>query len=402
MPSILSDADKETVKRTVPKPSNKILAVAVARLYVAYPDPHQWTYTGLQGAAVLCNDLVGHTFWIKLVDVSVGDQPAWMTGHPLLTLVQPAGRGVIWDQEIYEGFSYNQDRTFFHTFELEECPAGLSFADEKEAKTFIKKMHEREKHASKETRQTPFASTRGQGPAPVANGKGPGRSLFGSLIHGHRSPSGAESQPAPPPPSSPSHKPSPFDNVDPSWRPLLDELLQMGITEEQIAENSDFIKSYIEQRQANGADGTAEAAAEDQRKGKAPPPPPPSAPPLPRINTISPQNTGGSGGSRRGAPPPPPPSRRTRAEASPSPEPPAREPSPPPRPKFRAPPPIADAGKYAHTSGPPLPARPRAASGSTPGPPPPPRPPKTAVDDSPPKFGVPPPWQGERKVSALW
>lgn len=71
MPSILSDADKETVKRNVPKPANKILAVAVARLYVAYPDPQRWTYTGLQGAAVLANDLVGRTFFLKLVDVSV-------------------------------------------------------------------------------------------------------------------------------------------------------------------------------------------------------------------------------------------------------------------------------------------------------------------------------------------
>ena len=71
MPSILSDEDKQTVKRTVPKASNKIHAVAVAKLYVAYPDRHRWTYTGLQGAAVLANDLVGNTFWIKLVDVSV-------------------------------------------------------------------------------------------------------------------------------------------------------------------------------------------------------------------------------------------------------------------------------------------------------------------------------------------
>jgi len=71
MPSILSEEDKQTVKRTVPKPSNKILAVAVAKLYVAYPNRSRWTYTGLQGAAVLANDLVGNTFWIKLVDVSV-------------------------------------------------------------------------------------------------------------------------------------------------------------------------------------------------------------------------------------------------------------------------------------------------------------------------------------------
>lgn len=71
MPSVLSDNDKETVKRTVPKPANKIQAVAVARLYVAYPNPQRWTYTGLQGAVVLANDLVGNTFWIKMVDVSV-------------------------------------------------------------------------------------------------------------------------------------------------------------------------------------------------------------------------------------------------------------------------------------------------------------------------------------------
>jgi len=72
MPSMLSEADKETVKRTVPKAANKIQAVAVARLYVAHPNKQRWTYTGLQGAAVLANDLVGNTFWIKLVDISVG------------------------------------------------------------------------------------------------------------------------------------------------------------------------------------------------------------------------------------------------------------------------------------------------------------------------------------------
>ena len=71
MPSILSDTDKETVKRNVPKPANKIHAVAVARLHVAYPDPQKWVYTGIQGAAVLANDLVGRTFWLKIVDVSV-------------------------------------------------------------------------------------------------------------------------------------------------------------------------------------------------------------------------------------------------------------------------------------------------------------------------------------------
>jgi len=71
MPSLVDGVDRQTVKRTVPKSSNKIHAVAITKLYVAHPDKHLWTYTGLQGAAVLADDLVGNTFWIKLVDISV-------------------------------------------------------------------------------------------------------------------------------------------------------------------------------------------------------------------------------------------------------------------------------------------------------------------------------------------
>ena len=71
MPSVLDESDKEIVKRFVPKQTNKIHAVAVARLYVAYPDPTSWNYTGLQGAVVLANDLVGNTNWLKMVDISV-------------------------------------------------------------------------------------------------------------------------------------------------------------------------------------------------------------------------------------------------------------------------------------------------------------------------------------------
>ena len=91
MPSILSDEDKLTVKRTVPKSANKIHAVAVAKLYVAYPDRTNWTYTGLQGAAVLANDLVGNTFWIKLVDISVRVRPL----RPC-TQLTPAAVGQPW------------------------------------------------------------------------------------------------------------------------------------------------------------------------------------------------------------------------------------------------------------------------------------------------------------------
>lgn len=86
MPSILNDADKETVKRFVPKQTNKIQAVAVARLYVAHPDPSRWKYTGLQGAVVLANDLVGNTYWLKMVDISVSPTTRSVPTTPHLTV----------------------------------------------------------------------------------------------------------------------------------------------------------------------------------------------------------------------------------------------------------------------------------------------------------------------------
>ncbi|KAI4269896.1 MAG: hypothetical protein L6R38_007300 [Xanthoria sp. 2 TBL-2021] len=413
MPSVLTENDKETVKRTVPKSANKILAVAVARLYIAYPNRQRWIYTGLQGAAVLANDLVGNTFWIKMVDVS------------------GSNRGVIWDQEIYDPFYYNQDRTFFHSFELEDCLGGLSFVDEKEAKQFKKKMDEREKNASKSTKSTPF---QGLGPQPSVSShtNGKSHSRFGGLsgfLHGQRSSSAPHvGQPPPPPPAIPPPRESstlarggtqgqqrhPLDDVDPSWRSILGELLEMGITEDQIEDNSDFIKEYIEQKKAaEAADGSNNRDVDgmnDDRRSKAPPPPPP-APAPGRIKSLSPQHTGSTIASKRGPPPAPPPSRRSRPDSqrlsshqpeSP-PESPQRTPSPP-RPRFRAPPPIADAGKFAHSPAPALPTRQRASSNvANPGPPPPPRPPKTPMEDeaeSKPKFGVPPPFHGERMPSA--
>ncbi|KAG4026695.1 hypothetical protein MFRU_037g00080 [Monilinia fructicola] len=395
MPSILSEDDKETVKRMVPKASNKIQAVAVARLYIAYPDRHKWTYTGLQGAAVLANDLVGNTYWIKLVDVS------------------SANRGVIWDQEIYDTWSYNQDRTFFHTFETEECLAGLSFVDEKEAKTFMKKMNDREKNASKATKANPFG-----GAAPVHK-----HSLLGGFFGGHRHSSAPSIQPTPPdspsyvlPPQQPAHPAhnhrhsggsfksgqpeyAALEAIDPHWRETWGEdLRQMGITDDMIRDNQDFIADYIREQQVQQSITPTPSGIENQRNKAPPPPPPPAAP---RTRSDSPQNL--TAGHGRGAPPPPPAPRRSKADVPREPTPP-REPSPPrgpPPPRFAAPPPIADAGKFAHTNNK-VPSR--AHASSNPGPPPPPRPAKTPIEDYEPgesgsRFGVPPPFTGTRTTA---
>ncbi|RMZ86260.1 hypothetical protein DV737_g64, partial [Chaetothyriales sp. CBS 132003] len=350
MPSILSDADKETVKRTIPKASNKILAVAVARLYVAYPTRNRWTWTGLQGAAVLCNDLVGNAFFLKMVDISA------------------AHRGVIWDQEIYDTFQYNQDRTFFHSFELEhpDCMAGLSFADEKEARKFKQKMDEREKSASKATKAQLFGSNAAGGALYARNGQNGQNGQNGGVHKSHgkvgaflRSHRRSSSPPPPQPQGASASTPqaglpvygsanasrnqsvaATIDLADPTWQPILKELMEMGISEDAIMQNADFIKDYIKQKQQEELKNGLDSAVQ--------------------------------------------------------------------HPRFRAPPPLADAGKFAVKEGPALhpsgkePGRARAASGATPGPPPPPRPAKTPLDDDAPHtvFRVPPPFTGDRKSSA--
>ncbi|KAF4412847.1 Proline-rich protein LAS17 [Colletotrichum fructicola Nara gc5] len=345
MPSILSDDDKETVKRFVPKQTNKIQAVAVARLYVAYPNPAKWTYTGIQGAIVLSNDLVGNTYWLKMVDIS------------------SANRGVIWDQEIFESWSYNQDRTYFHSFEIEECLAGLSFMDEKEAKQFKKKMDDREKNASRGTRATPFGGAAQSHPHK--------HGLLGGLF-------GSRHASAPTPPDSPrahgrmpslggpnGHKSSEFavlDAFDSNWRENFgQDLRDKGLTDEFIKENQEFIVDFLKEEQEKLMAGARSHV----------PPPPPPPPTGSHSNGIEPRNRlpppppPPADGPR--VPPPPPAPRRGNAPAPPparrsgKTEPPAghREPTPPsepsapepPKNRFAVPPPLPDAGKLAHALG---------------------------------------------------
>ena len=130
-------------------------------------------------------------------------------------VVQPANRGVIWDQEIYDTFAYNQDRTFFHTFELENCLAGLSFADEKEAKTFMKKVNDREKNAHKNTKNKPFGAAGANGHVAPSSGGKQHTSFLGGLF-GHSKQPSREAQAMPPPsplPVAPAPTPSGRDHI---------------------------------------------------------------------------------------------------------------------------------------------------------------------------------------------
>jgi hypothetical protein len=96
--STLTEEEKSKVRSALPTPTYKIHTAALARLYYAHPNPHEWAYSGLQGALVLAKDGArGGALSLALVDLN-------------------GTRGAVWSHELYAGFEYFQDRPFFHSF----------------------------------------------------------------------------------------------------------------------------------------------------------------------------------------------------------------------------------------------------------------------------------------------
>ncbi|KAG7193768.1 uncharacterized protein KQ657_000460 [Scheffersomyces spartinae] len=277
--AILTANDKEKIKRVIPKANNKIIDATVVRLYIAYPDPTKWTYTGLVGAITLVDDLVGHTFFLKLVDI---------TGT----------RGVVWDQELYVDFEYNQDRTFFHTFEIEDCLVGLLFEDTNDASHFFKRVTTRQKHASKQTANNKNAIAL-KDRAGVSGPQGPGsRGEFVDTTTGQR--------------SRRAKGVLYYDDVPPpEWRSLYAELAAAGISEDMIADNREFIKEYIAQQ--GGPLVGLEPPVPRKYLVKQREPTVPAA----KVNTASPSPSLNGAVKKKAPPPPPPPSANNASVTSP-------------------------------------------------------------------------------------
>lgn len=204
--------------------------------------------------------------------------------------------------------------------------AGLLFVEESEASHFLKKINARDRSGVRAKVQGPHAAS------PSANGGGRMRNSMGR--HLAKGPSRSR-------PVSKAMISSPADfkhvghvewdadqgfkteNIDPSWKGLFDQLSQMGISNEDISANADFIKDFVSQNGTENQpslqlppttttavptsifdDEEAETDVEpktNRRSSKAPPPPPPGSP----VAKASSQSNG------RRNPPPPPPSRRS-------------------------------------------------------------------------------------------
>ncbi|PWN48801.1 WH1-domain-containing protein [Violaceomyces palustris] len=367
--STITSSDKSKVKSSIPSSANKIITATVGRVYAAYPSPSKWSFIGIEGAIAFVRDLNKATFYFKVVDLK-------------------GTRGVIWEHELYDGFQYNQDRTFFHSFEGDDCLVGFSFADESEAGDFFKKVTNRAKYAKSKS-----SGSSGPGTKKKSKAGGSGKidksmisapSGFQHVAHmGFTAEHGFSSE-----------------NVDPSWQALLDQLSSMGVSERDIRKNEGFIKDFVGKR------GGPKSIPPAPKAKKVPPPAPtskrkaPPPPPAPRTrpgSSVAPPPASTSSPAAAAAPQPPPPPARGGGSAPP--------PPPPPPPPARgggmsAPPPPP----------PPPPTRPGASGGAAPPPPPPPPPPPLGGGSAggapppppppPPAAGLPPPQTGRGNLLA--
>ncbi|GAA93827.1 hypothetical protein E5Q_00473 [Mixia osmundae IAM 14324] len=347
----ISSAEKALIKKhAVLSSSDKITSGAIARIYYASPDARQWSFSGLTGAIVLGKN--DKTCWFRMVDLQ-------------------GSQGLTWTHEIYNDFSYHQDRTFFHSFEGDSCMVGFVFADEGEASDFYRKViaksHFRPKKskavATPQSSPTTSKSTKKRKGAIDKSMIG-APSSFKHVAHmGFDSDKGFTSE-----------------NVDPSWKTLLTQMESMGVSKADIKKNEKFIRDYVAK-----AGGPEQAAAANRASTSlpAPPPPPTSTSSVARATT-----------SKRKQPPPPPASRKAAI-----PEPDVQAPPPPPLPPSRAsvaipPPPPPPPGRTSVAAPPPPPAS--AARNSVIAPPPPPPPPPGRQVAS-----VPPPPPPNRSSAAV-
>ena len=149
MTASVTDAEKATLSDQLGN-TKSLLGCAVARLYLASPDPNvaagtedsvlatfpalsasAWTYTGVVGAVALIVDRALDTYMFQIYDLDTFE--------------------LRFEYELYEDIDYRAGGgagsaaegggARFHVFEMEDCVAGLSFADATEARWFLSKVN---------------------------------------------------------------------------------------------------------------------------------------------------------------------------------------------------------------------------------------------------------------------
>ncbi|KAI9203078.1 uncharacterized protein BJ171DRAFT_625502 [Polychytrium aggregatum] len=142
----LSQAEEAAIGRAVDS-RESVLTQAAARVYLAKGNPGQWRYE-ITGAAILVRGENGSRS-IKVMSVE--------------------SQQIQWQTPLQDDAEYLEDRPYFHSFpsDKHQCMVGLSFANESEAKTFLKQVQlkDYEDKPSQPVARAP--STTGRAPPPA-------------------------------------------------------------------------------------------------------------------------------------------------------------------------------------------------------------------------------------------
>ncbi|RKP00399.1 hypothetical protein CXG81DRAFT_19647 [Caulochytrium protostelioides] len=127
--------------------SSEILALAVAKLYVAHPNPREWSLAGHVGAVALTR---------AAADAGTPALPATgvrpfhaRTGKTFtFTLMDVASASVLWSHDLALSpggdCKYKADTPTFHSFAGAHQMTGFSFADEADATAFLRAVQQKE------------------------------------------------------------------------------------------------------------------------------------------------------------------------------------------------------------------------------------------------------------------
>ncbi|GFR59154.1 neural Wiskott-Aldrich syndrome protein [Elysia marginata] len=140
---LLRDAENEALFQTIGRLC-VTLATGVVQLYLAdQADRNRWSKRCC-GVVCFVKDSSKRSFYIRVYDIKK--------------------QQMIWEQELYNQFQYKYPRDYFHTFEGDNCQAGLNFASEDEALKFktavLKKLEERQARRLDKKRQTMVQKSR--------------------------------------------------------------------------------------------------------------------------------------------------------------------------------------------------------------------------------------------------
>ncbi|XP_062855051.1 actin nucleation-promoting factor WAS [Trichomycterus rosablanca] len=155
--SLLSPQENEQVidllgRRCVP------MCTTVVQLFMALPhSPSIWT---LQHTGILCfvKDNPNRSYFIRLFDIKASK--------------------LIWEQEIYNQFTYCKARSFFHTFNADDCQVGLNFANEQEADRFFNAVDDKINQRCKQLEKRNRKSQRDHDGFPLSSSNDGGNSPF--------------------------------------------------------------------------------------------------------------------------------------------------------------------------------------------------------------------------------